>query len=233
MSGAAELLKMRGFHTRNGNAIWSATAVRDILRRFCPEVVPPTVSRGVKAAAPFALYRLVICHCGKVMTGSRDRNRYVRYFCMNSRADPDHGQMSIAESQLRPAIKAELALFRLPMDAVAEGEINDARVAELQARQSRVQEMRLDGVIDRDEARTETARINGELEKLEVTGRIIEVRADIPLDGDPKLVNEALRRLWERIELDGEMRVERVVWREPSFRLEPTWPVLRAVVGAG
>jgi hypothetical protein len=219
--GAGRLLNQRGVPTRQGRP-WSTTPLREILQRH--GVLPRHKRPGAKAAAPFILFHLLRCACGRTMGASRFLNGgkypYVVYRCQGGRTDPDHGRLSVSEPKLLPWVKAEAARFKIPKQPILIAERDEARRLELEARRRRVIENFEDGVIDKAERDGKLLAIGDQLDSLDVADKVVTVQ---PIDwtGDPKAINTVLRALWDHIELDGDMRPLRAEWRLPAEYLRP------------
>ena len=229
LAGAARQLKVWGVKTRNGNDVWSATAVRGIIARAFPEIAPSNPTRGAGSFLPYWFYRMVVCHCGRIMTGRRDKARsgrpygpgYVRYICLAGRMDPDHGRSYIPEPVVRAAVEAELRHFRLPFDAVAEEQSDEARarLVELKTRREGIGWSAAEGLIPRDEALAKAREIDDEIHLIELAGATYRVTADMDWS-DTVGTNRNLRRLFSKIEVSRDMTVKRLEWTEPLFRSE-------------
>jgi DNA invertase Pin-like site-specific DNA recombinase len=217
--GAGRLLNERGVPTRQGRP-WSTTPVREILNRH--GVLPRHKRPGAKAAAPFVLFHLLRCACGRTMGASRFLNGgkypYVVYRCQGGRTDPQHGRLSVSEPKLLPWIKAEAARFRIPFEQVEIREQDESRRLELEARRQRVIDNYEDGLIDKAERDAKLLKIGDELVDLDAADRVLEVPAAIDWTWEPKAVNAVLRNLWEYVGLDEQMRPLRAVWRVPEWR---------------
>lgn len=217
--GAARLLNRQGLPARRGG-LWSTTSVHQILRRV--DAVPQRSGQGVKAAAPFAFYRLLHCHCGRALTGVRYRNGpntgYVSYRCMQGRTDPDHDNpQSVPESRVLPWVQAEAARLRMPHDWVELAERDERRRLELEARRRRILDNYEDGLIDRAERDAKLGTLADELERLDAAIRVVAV-PELDWTWPPAQVNAVLRALFAYIELDEHMRPFRAEWLVPQWR---------------
>ncbi len=221
--GAGKLLNLRNVPTRMGRP-WSTTPLREILQRH--GVLPIHKRPGAKAAAPFNLFHLVQCHCGRLMSASRftttggtrtKRYSQVVYRCLAGRTTPDHGRLNVSESKLIGWVKAEAGRFRVPGDVAEVGE-DDGRRLELEARRRRVIDNYEDGVIDKAERDAKLIAIGDQLAGLEMSQRVVEIPQAIDWDWEPKAINAVLRALWEYIVLDADMRPSRAEWRVPQWR---------------
>jgi DNA invertase Pin-like site-specific DNA recombinase len=222
--GAGRLLNERGVPTRQGKP-WSTTPVREILQRH--NALPLRKRPGAKNAAPFILYHLVKCHCGRMMSASRFRTtggtktrmyEQVVYRCLAGRTIGDHGRLNVSESKLIEWVKAEAARFRIPAAEVEMGERDDSRRLELEARRLRVIDNYEDGVIDKAERDAKLVKIGDELANLALVSSIVNIPQAIDWSWEPKAINEVLRALWDHVELDAAMRPVRAVWRVPEWR---------------
>jgi DNA invertase Pin-like site-specific DNA recombinase len=217
--GAGRLLNQRGVPTRMGGA-WSTTPLREILQRH--NALPLHKRPGAKAAAPFTLFHLLKCHCGRVMSASRFLNGgkypYVVYRCVSGRTDPQHGRQSVSEPKLLPWVKAEAARFRIPFEQVEVRERDEGHRLELEARRQRVIDNYEDALIDKAGRDAKLLKIGDEMERLDAADRILEVPPAIDWSWEPKGVNAVLRAMWDSIELDADMQPVRAVWRVPEWR---------------
>lgn len=225
--GAAKLLNGRGVPTRQGRS-WSTTSVRDILVRA--GAMPHRGRQGAKAAAPFILYRLLRCHCGATMTGSRYRNgsdpAYTTYRCITGRTTASHTRQSISERRLLPWVMAEAGRFEQVQRerlATFEAEVarDDAKRDALEARRLRLLDQYEAGDISRERYRDRLAAIADELAQVETVATVVDVP---PIDwaGDPKAINALLRTLWDHVQLDADLRPVEAAWKLPPDWIAPT-----------
>jgi DNA invertase Pin-like site-specific DNA recombinase len=213
--GAARLLNVRGVPTRQGRP-WSTTPVRELLLRTGS--MPFRGRPGVKAAAPFVLYRLLRCHCGRTMTGSRYRNgsnpAYTVYRCVGGRTDVKHHRQSISEVRLLPWAQAQAARFRIPAGLVKIRDRDERGRLALEERRRRVIDNFESALIDRAERDRKVAAIDTELERFDTTERVVTVPR-LDWSWDAKAINSHLRALWEYVELDADLRPIRAEWLLP------------------
>ena len=215
--GAGRLLNERGVPSRQGKP-WSTTSVRDILQRH--DALPLRKRPGAKNAAPFILYHLIKCHCGRMMSMARHTNghnpNYVMIRCIGGHTDHGHGRLSVSENKLMPWVKAEAARFRIPADQVEIGDRDEARRLDLAARRRRVIDNYEDGLVDKAERDAKLLEIGDEMASLDVTARIVDVPPSINWDWDPKDINTVLRTYWHHVDLDEQMQPVRAEWRLPA-----------------
>jgi len=215
--GAGRLLNERGVPTRGGKP-WSTTPVREILQRH--NALPLRKRPGAKNAAPFILFHLLRCHCGRTMSASRfgagPQRGYVVYRCLAGRTTAEHGRLNVSENKLIDWVKAEASRFRIPFEQVEIRERDDGRRLELEARRRRVIENFEDAVIDKLERDVKLLRIGEELERLDAADRVLTVPPAIDWTWDPKAINAILRTYWHQIELDADMKPTRAEWRLPA-----------------
>jgi len=214
--GAARLLNVRGVPTRGGRQ-WGTTPVREILIRH--KAMPWRSRPGQKAAAPFVLFRLLRCHCGRQMTGARYRNgpdpTYTVYRCIGGRTDVKHVRQSVSERKLLPWVKAEAARFRVPVDQVEVELRDESRRLELEARRNGL--LDLVGTFDKAEIQRRVARVDDEIAQLGSTQALRVVPQAIDWETwTPKDINAVLRVYWEYLELDEQMQPVRAEWRLPA-----------------
>jgi DNA invertase Pin-like site-specific DNA recombinase len=211
--GAARLLNAAGSRTRRG-AMWSSKVIGDVLER---EGV--TYRRrprpGVKAKADWALYRLLICPCGNVMTAMDKRSP--RYTCYKARHVPDHPKpFGISESKLMPWIRAEAAHLRTP-DPIEMTQRDEHKRESLTNRRARILDNYEDGHIDRGQRDVKLGLVDEALERLD---RRTEVVAVPTLDWTwpPAQLNAVLRAMWSHVQLDELLRPSCAVWLVPEWR---------------
>lgn len=217
LTGAARLLSAHGVPTRNGNALWYPSAVRTILGRVAPEILPRVKRAGVKHSAPFTFYRLLRCHCGTTMTGSRNTVRgrvYTAYLC--SRGRYSHNERSyITERVILEWARVEMARLRPPADLVSVAVASDAERVTLLRRFDRAKELYIAGDIDRAAYDAEKQELDDRLTRLDLQGRAARV-PDFGWDHAPRDLNLALRALWDHVELDRDLRPIRAHWLVPE-----------------
>jgi site-specific DNA recombinase len=215
--GAARLLNARGLPTRMGGP-WSTVSVREILVRL--GAMPHRTRPGAKARAPFALYGLLRCHCGHVLTGSRYRNgsdyTYCSYKCYAARTVPDHGPGSVPEKRILPWVRAEVARLRTP-EAVTVAADNAAQRNALSGRLERAHELYIAGSISRERHAAEVAAVTTELDRLGDAEVVAAVPA-IDWTWEPARLNSVLRAILDRVELGPDLEPVRAVWTVPEWR---------------
>lgn len=212
--GAARILNEDGLRTRRG-ALWSSKVVGDVLAR-AGVVSARRRAPGVKPAADWTFYRLLVCPCGNVMTAMDKRS--ARYTCYRGRHVPGHPTpYSIAESKLASAIRAEADRLR-PPEMAEDHARDDGRRAAIHARRERVLDMYESGVIDKAERGRRLGKVADDMEKLDSETVIVDVPDGVPWDRPRRVVNGVLRALFDRIELGPDLMPVRYVWRVPEWR---------------
>jgi site-specific DNA recombinase len=217
--GAARLLNGRGVPTRMGGP-WSTVSVREILIRL--GAMPHRTRPGAKARAPFALYGLLRCHCGHVLTGTRYRNGpdpiYTTYKCHVARTVPGHGPGSVPEKRILPWVRDEVGRLRVP-DAVTMAADNAAQRDALAGRLERANELYIAGAIPRERHAAEAAAVAAKLDRLGDAETVVAVPA-IDWTWEPGEVNAVLRAILERVELGPDLRPVKAVWTVPEWRAQ-------------
>ena len=222
-TGAAKLLTRQGIPTRNGNALWYPSAVRCILLRVAPLLLPINQPRGAKKAAPFLFYRLVRCHCGMTMTPWRRGRRgslYVMYRCTRGRLVPLHGTTTVPESRVLDWAVREAMRLRPPKDRVALAQSTEAEQAALRVQVDRLRVAFLAGLIGEPEMLIEKRQIDEALTRLDLQGRVVIV-PQVTWTAEPRVVNRELRALWGAIHLDQDMRPLAADWLLPAEWIDP------------
>lgn len=249
-NGAARLLNRRGIPTRNRDRLvlsgpedeegtvvpilWSSTPVREIIRRVRPDLLPPASHHGWgqgvpgKSRVPLKFYRLVTCHCGRIMTGSRERRirardglvySYLRYTCADLRHVPDHGPGNVAESTIERWTREEAALLELPPEAglVAISERNQDRERALTEERDMLGALVRERLMTLEDAVVRRDAIEAELRDIDLAGAAVKVPA-IDWDWPPAAISEYLRGLWVTIHVDAKCRPVAAEWRVPEWR---------------
>lgn len=224
-AGAAKLLTSQGVRTRNGLELWQPSSVSLILQRVAPELLPDHQPRGTKKAAPFAFYRLLRCHCGRILTGVRylsgSQAGYVTYRCLQGRFLPNHGAQSVPETRVLKWARQEAALLAPPQGDVSSGEDQAEKRNALRDRKNRLGRAFVDGLLAEPEYQAEKRAIDKELDEIDAAGRVRSIPGGIRWDVEPKVVNDQLRALWEYVELDDSMNPVRAEWKVPEWRADP------------
>jgi DNA invertase Pin-like site-specific DNA recombinase len=221
-TGAAKLLTASGVPTRNGNSLWHPSAVRVILDRAAPELLPAVRKAGVKHAAPFVFYRLLRCHCGMTLTGWRRRSGpqigYVSYRCSRGRLIPDHGRTHVPETTILEWARLEMARLVPPDDLVSIADETDREQAAIRDKIDRLRVSFIAGLYpDEASMRAEKAELDEALMRLDLAGRAVRI-PPFEWDHSPRDVNLALRALWEFVQLGPDLRPLRAGWLLP-----PSW----------
>lgn len=229
-SGAAKLLNARGIKPRNRtrrkntpNAdkppVWWPSSVSVVVKRLDATVGTRRPSRGYAAGGTdFTLARLLRCPtCGTALTGTRDRGgKRVRYSCRLGTATP-HPRISVTESHILPAIRAEADRLRAPGRVEAGREDTTAR-AELEARRARIVDLFEAGHIDRADRERRLEAVSDGLARLDDRAVVIDVPT-IDWTAEPRKVNAVLRAMFERIDLDPEtFQPVAFEWTVPEWR---------------
>lgn len=232
--GAARWLNTNGIPSRKPGGYWSGSGVRGIVKRLAPDEVGPYVRRGSPAGVrSFRLASVIACsECGGFLTGSHDqRTGDVRYACPRSRVTP-HGRGAINESKLMPVIVPEAGRAAVAMKRVQKGSAEDeAALAALAQKRSRVIDTYTDGIIDKAERDRRLADIADAESKLTAVRWIRRVAMPPDIEtGDPKRVNAYLRRVFARATVDMSQKALHgpsnwlptidFEWRDPSLRVE-------------
>ena len=225
-NGAARLLNEWGIKCRSSQRGWWASSVGHIVRRLDPSMIGKT-EQGVKAGkADFTLARLLHCGtCTTTLTGKRDRSTptnpagRVRYSC-HCFAVP-HPRTGITESLILPAIIEEVGHLRAPSELETSGD--EAPRADLEAKRLRVVDLFADGVIDKADRDHRLAAVTDALAKLDAHRVVLAVPpvAEVDWTKPPRVLNDLLRAVFERIELDPETmqpQPDGFTWTVPEWR---------------
>lgn len=220
LSAAALDLNERHIRSHLGRD-WTPPAVRLVVSRYAPELLPRRVSRGVKPVSPFRLFRLLRCHCGRLMTASRDGRgtRDVVYRCHSANVTPGHGPYRVQEGDVLPWIKAEAGRF----NARKEGDLAE-RAERAEADRQRLEDQRRavgDALVLRaytpEMAAAKVAEIEAALTALDEERIVTEIPAGIDWDGwDAKTINTVLSTYWTAVNLGPDLMPVGAEWRLPE-----------------
>lgn len=216
--GAARILNAAGSTTRRG-ALWTSKVVGDLLRR--EGVAYRRKPRpGAKAQADWIVYQLLTCPCGNTMT-AMDR-RSPRVTCYKARHDPAHPRPhGIALSKLLPALHAEAARLRVPVDAVEMADDADQQRSAIAEKRERIIDMFADGTIrtkaDRD---VRLAKLDDELDALDAAHVVVTVPQSVDWSQPPATVNAILRAMWSEVRLGPDLlpAPDGFAWRREEWR---------------
>lgn len=225
--GACKLLTARGVpvpgksRTNGEHPIWHPTPLRRIIERNAPELLPPAGPTGRRTPTHSTLAQLLTCHCGHVLTPG-GRNDY-RCTNGNRTGREAHGPMWASEAALLPALMAEAAHLRVPIDTAEVAETAGGRRDAVRARLARYAELYAEGTIERERYDGEKERAGRDLAALDAETTAVSIPSAIDWTWPPEHLNIVLRALWASVRLDATMRVpgpEAFDWRVPGWREE-------------
>ncbi|MEW6223478.1 MAG: recombinase family protein [Chloroflexota bacterium] len=222
-TGAARRLNEAGVPSALGRK-WTATAVRLIVEREAPDMIPRRAQVGAKAVGGFRLYRLLACpHDGRLLTARHSRpGRDPEYRCKAADVDPSHpSPRHVMERDILPWVEAEAARYR-EQDEDRPRDLDIAATREgLRAQRARVLDMYQSGDIDRADKARRLKDVDAALARLSPARPAFDRSAyRFPSQLEPAEYNRILRQLLERVELGPDMRPVRAVWVDESWRSE-------------
>jgi DNA invertase Pin-like site-specific DNA recombinase len=223
LNGTAKLLNAAKVRSATGKQ-WYAASVAKVIDREAPQLRKHRQGRGVRAdTVPRALSRLLVCpHDGSRLTPGKMRTGTTRWYCRAGHADVTHPRpYGVSERQIMPWVKAEAARLRPPESLQTDAPDRTAERESLEAQRERLRTQHRLGIINDAELAASWSEIHSALEAMD--DREVLASMDVPQTVDweswsPSDLNEVLRALWERVELDGRMRPVRAVWRVPEWR---------------
>jgi hypothetical protein len=122
----------------------------------------------------------------------------------------------VSEAQLMPWVRAEADRLRMPPIEDVPEDVGDREA--LEAKRARVIEAFVDGLLDKAERDRRLLALADQLERLDATARALTVPRTIDWAWSPAKLNIALRGLWERVELDADLRPVGAEWAVPEWR---------------
>lgn len=221
LHGTARRLNASGIPTRKGT-LWRSNSVRSVLETSAPGLVPARSQPRVAAASNAVLGQLLRCHCGGILSPSRNHAGW-RYRCNRAADDPGHGRASVAESAVLPWVAYELSRFTPPDDVL---QVAGDRQAE---RESVLEDLRRLNVVylargmGDDEYADAKKALDAKLDGLDAEGLLVDLSEGLPdwAGDDPRDVNAWARSVLHHVQLDSQMRPVVALWRLPSWRGEP------------
>jgi hypothetical protein len=217
LNAAALLLNRQRVKSWTGRD-WTGPAVRLVIARFVPGVIPKRAQRGVKPSSPFLLFRLLRCPCSRTMTASRDGrgNRDVVYRCHAADTLPDHPRpYRLRESEVLPWVKAEAARFR-PDWTVERSASSDAERLRLEDQRRAVGDAVTIRAYTPDEAAEKVRDIEAQLAALDDQTELRDVPAIDWQRWDTAAIAKVLRAYWFGVDLGPDLRPIRAEWRLPA-----------------
>jgi hypothetical protein len=205
---------------RRSGKTWGTSAVTRVLEHNWPELLPQRNQLRSAAAATGAIFsQLVRCpFCGTTLTPNTTRRQLYCRFGARDRAS--HPRYTVTERSLLPWAEAEAARLHIPADAALVAESVDGKRAAIEARLARYAELYAEGTHDRERYDREKARAGRELDALEAQRSAVALPS-LDWSWPPDKINVVLRAMWERIDLDEQMRPIGAVWTVPEWRDEP------------
>jgi len=215
--GACKLLDAAGAPRPRHSDVWQPASLTAILAR--EGVLPRRGSRRHFARSAI-LAGLLRCHCGRTLTPDLVSRRATGYYCANGKRQgaPVHGTTYVPESRILPFVKAEIGHLDVPPD-VGVSEAHEAERAALLERRRRLGVVFADGLMDDQEYRAELGRIATAIDDLGDAETFTTIPS-FDWDAPAADLNDALRALLARVELDAAMQPVRAVWRVPRFRAD-------------
>lgn len=210
MHGAARELNRLGVPSRRGH--WAITSVHRILAR--EGLVPEHGQRGARHRNPHLFSRLLLCHCGHLLTGSKRSDGRTVYRCIRGEASWDHERKEIAERQVLPWAAAEVARLRPPTDTVSMVDVEREHHA-ITERVEKLADAFLAGIIDKDRMLAEKEQADAALMRLELQSQAVRV-PEFSWNREPYEVNLALRALWSHVVLGPDLRPMHAEWLLPA-----------------
>jgi hypothetical protein len=225
--GAARLLNEWQVPTRRAGTRWVHGVVADIIRAQGPADLRPALVKR-RAASPIggALFSgLLRCTCGATLTPRKEQGANAApghtaargYYCSRSAATPAHGPMYVPEGIILVWAKDEAAHLLLPMDMVTVATSAEREIRAIDERRTRVVDAHVEGVISKPDRDARLAKLDAERAQLTARSAAVTIPA-LDWAWPPEKVNAVCRSLWDRIELDADLRPVRAEWRVPEWR---------------
>lgn len=211
---------------------WDRPSLLRLIAREAPDRLPRRAPSGRRSEAPsparFA--KLLRCHCGRTLTPNVHRERRegrastetVSYYCARGHASrADHPRVYVAESVLMPWMKGEAGRLIIPFDEVVEtaSEGVQGQLDALDAKQERVIEAHIEGLIAKADRDRRLKEISSARERLDTRRRAVSAPVGrIDWSWPPTALNDVLRNLWSHVEVDEQLRPIRAEWAVSEWR---------------
>jgi hypothetical protein len=211
---AAKLLNERGVATRSGRP-WDPRSLGRIVDREARGLRGRRGPRGVRIPAGRSpLSRLVVCHCGQVMTPNAARKEVI---CAvgHKVGTAEHGRWVAREWRILDYLREQTADLRGTVgERVYAADETSKQRAELEAERRRLGIALADDAIDEAEYRRRMDRVKADLAKLadadddyritvEMRGRLVKWES---LEEDPVAFGDQLRDVVREVRLDEAMQ---------------------------
>jgi len=207
LTATARELNRLGVKARRGH--WAHSSVQRILARA--GVVPAVGAKGAKHRMPHVFARLLRCHCGHLLTGSRRSDGTTIYRCLRAETSLDHERKSIAEAVVLRWAVEEMQRLRVPTEPVAMVDLEGER-HEITARLDRIAKAYIAGAIPEDEMLRAKADTDAGLMRLDLQAAVVMI-PPFSWNHEPYEVNLALRGLWTVVQLGPDLRPLHAEWR--------------------
>ena len=247
-NGAATLLNRRGIPPKAASRrqgpraegepaapppIWRSLAVRRVIEREAPALIPPNGRIGSRTVGRFALAGLMRCGgtvtrpgasdpepCGGILTAANRPGRPSPiYRCQRSWTDPSHSRpASVSEATVLPWIREEASRLAAPDQLeVPEDPYDDSEErGALLALRGKVADAVIDaGIADLDARRAARGQYRA---------HIVEVPT-LDWSWSPDAINGVLRAMWRVVRLGPDQRPTEADWTVPEWRRDDPLPV--------
>lgn len=218
LTAAARELNRLGVPSRRGH--WAHSTVQRILAR--EGIVPPVGVRGAKHRQAHLFARLLRCHCGHLLTGSRRSDGTTIYRCLRAETSLDHDRKSVAEAVILRWAEAEIARLRPPTEPVTMVDL-EAEHHAITAKVERIRVAFVAGLMDEATMLREKAEADDALMRLALQSQAVQVPA-FSWNREPYEVNLALRALWDHVQLGPDLRPLHAAWLLPASWLAEAEP---------
>lgn len=228
--GAVDILNQAGLPAPEG-AAWSPTTVRRTIMRWAPELVPMRSRPRVRTRSRRLFAQLLVCphadqhpmnengvRMSAMMSSSRTPYDW-RYECRAGLLNKAHPRpVTVTEKKIKTWAQAYLTAElgrRLAFEVEGRSPDDEAKIAALDARAKRIDDMYDLGKIKRDDYLRRIAEVDAQRPRIEASHRAVTrfaLHDYIDWTADPAEVNAALRELWDHIELNAALEPVRAAW---------------------
>ena len=205
---------------------WSATVVRTIASRELGTRTAPA-RRGSRTHPTDPLARLLVCgHCGGMLTPTRQRYttkagpaEHRAWRCHRAGSDSAHPRpVNIAENTILPALMAESARLRVPVERVRLAEERRADLVALDGRRARLVDALEAGTLTRGELEPRLAAIEQERLVLEAAAAAVELPRAVDWSWSTDALGSVLASLWKSVTVHIGTGTIEAEWQVPEWR---------------
>lgn len=207
--------------------LWDRSSIIRIVKREAPELLPAKTATGRREApaSPALLAKLLLCHCGRLLTPNRHVERRrgtgrvtMNYYCARGHSSRrEHPRVSVSEQAILPFVQAEAERYDPPKAVKSDDERKGER-DEIVKQRSKLALRNSEGRLDDEAYEAADAPLAARLDELDAAGRVIVLPAGVDWSWPPEHINAVLRSFLSHVVLNEQLRPVDAVWLLPEWR---------------